>query len=51
MNLLKAKTNQLKKTPVIFDYDLQSQSKNLEILFTDLDIQMRLQKSKKNDSN
>lgn len=30
------------KTPLSFDYDIETESKNLEVLLTDIDIQMRL---------
>ena len=44
--VLKNKKNQLKKVPLTFDYDLQAESKDLEVLLTDLDIQMRLTRPK-----
>jgi hypothetical protein len=47
--VLKSKKSQLKRTPLTFDYDIEAESKELEVLLTDLDIQMRLTKPKYDD--
>jgi hypothetical protein len=46
-NSLKLKCSHLEKTPLIFDYDLETESKNVEILFTQLDNEIKMLKPKK----
>ena len=46
LSVLKSKSCQLRKIPITLDYDVEAESKNLEILMADLDIQMRLLKAR-----